>query len=194
MQPSMKLSTVIASFVSTIIPSAVYISEPFNMYAHLSMPKPFSHNVGHPSFTNLFMASRSVLFLSHFSQCFLCIEKCRNTSFNHVWWQVHLGTNALPAFLCVMQYHGMGTLLDHPAHGVCFRRVLCKTMTMDMSVHTNFMNEFGALINSGNDLICHHQILICWALMKCADISNPVSPGTSVGFSLVCFFFWSTFF
>ena len=87
--------------------------------------------------------------------------------------------------LRVMRYHGMGTLLDHPTRGARFRRVLCETvLATDMSVHTKFMNEFGALTDGENGPIYHRQILICQALMKCADISNPVGiSGASGGFS-----------
>ena len=75
-----------------------------------------------------------------------------------------------------MRYHEMGTLLDHPTRGARFRRLLCETvLATDMSVHAKFMNEFEALTDGDNDLVCRRQILICQALMKCADISNPVS-------------------
>ena len=38
----------ITPFVSTITPSAVYLSDPLNAYAHLGMPKPFVHLIGPP--------------------------------------------------------------------------------------------------------------------------------------------------
>ena len=38
----------ITPFVSTITPSAVYLSDPLNGYAHLGMPKPFVHLIGPP--------------------------------------------------------------------------------------------------------------------------------------------------
>ncbi|EGO28711.1 hypothetical protein SERLADRAFT_366408 [Serpula lacrymans var. lacrymans S7.9] len=38
----------IAPFTSTIIPSAAYLADPLNAYAHLGMPKPFVHLLGPP--------------------------------------------------------------------------------------------------------------------------------------------------
>lgn len=41
-------STLIAPYTSTIVPSNVYLSDPLNSYAHLSLPKPFVHLFGPP--------------------------------------------------------------------------------------------------------------------------------------------------
>ena len=38
----------VAPFTSTITPSATYLSDPLNSYAHLGMPKPFVHLLGPP--------------------------------------------------------------------------------------------------------------------------------------------------
>ncbi|KAF8064469.1 hypothetical protein FPV67DRAFT_224442 [Lyophyllum atratum] len=38
----------IAPFTSTITPSATYLSDPLNAYAHLGLPKPFVHLIGPP--------------------------------------------------------------------------------------------------------------------------------------------------
>ncbi|CAL1698683.1 unnamed protein product [Somion occarium] len=40
--------TLIAPYISTIVPSTHYLSDPLNSYAHLSMPKPFVHLLGPP--------------------------------------------------------------------------------------------------------------------------------------------------
>lgn len=40
--------SLIAPYVSTIVPSAHYLADPLNAYAHLSMPKPFVHLLGPP--------------------------------------------------------------------------------------------------------------------------------------------------
>lgn len=47
-------------------------------------------------------------------------------------------------------------------------------MATDMSVHPDFMKSFQHLISGVDGSICTRQILICQAIMKCADISNPV--------------------
>jgi uncharacterized protein len=41
-------SDLITPYVSTITPSASYLSDPLNAYAHLGMPKPFVHLLGSP--------------------------------------------------------------------------------------------------------------------------------------------------
>lgn len=41
-------AALIAPYTSTITPSATYLADPLNAYAHLSMPKPFVHLLGHP--------------------------------------------------------------------------------------------------------------------------------------------------
>lgn len=38
----------VAPYTSTITPSAAYLSDPLNSYAHLGMPKPFVHLIGPP--------------------------------------------------------------------------------------------------------------------------------------------------
>ena len=40
--------SLIAPYVSTIVPSSHYLADPLNAYAHLSMPKPFVHLLGPP--------------------------------------------------------------------------------------------------------------------------------------------------
>ncbi|EPS98053.1 hypothetical protein FOMPIDRAFT_1078601, partial [Fomitopsis schrenkii] len=41
-------SSMITPYTSTITPSTVYLADPLNAYAHLSMPKPFVHLIGPP--------------------------------------------------------------------------------------------------------------------------------------------------
>ncbi|KAH9948848.1 hypothetical protein B0H21DRAFT_707446 [Amylocystis lapponica] len=45
---SIPSSGLVAPYPSTIIPSAAYLSDPLNAYAHLGMPKPFVHLFGPP--------------------------------------------------------------------------------------------------------------------------------------------------
>ena len=89
------------------------------------------------------------------------------------------GKSALEHMHCqlllrVMRQHGLGVLLDHPTDGTRIRRLLWETvMATDMSVHAEFMKNFAALV--ANPKACpRRQTLVCQAIMKCADISNPV--------------------
>lgn len=78
--------------------------------------------------------------------------------------------------LRVMRNHGMGILLDSPAHGFRVRRILLETvLATDMSVHDVFMNRLRGITKGENITICRRQITVCQAILKCADISNPVS-------------------
>lgn len=80
--------------------------------------------------------------------------------------------------LSLMRNHGLGSLLDRPDFGASFRKVLfLVVLAIDMSMHTDFMKAFAKHIQSRRartDLL-KRRILICQALIKCADISNPVS-------------------
>lgn len=92
------------------------------------------------------------------------------------------GKSALEQMHChlllrVMRHHGLGALLDRPNDGVHVRKLLWQTvLATDMSVHDDFMARFEKALSPGeSDSLCYRQILICQAIMKCADISNPVS-------------------
>lgn len=78
--------------------------------------------------------------------------------------------------LSLMRSHGLGTLLDRPDFGASFRKVLfLVVLATDMGMHGDFMKSFSKHIHSRHarsDL--KRRILICQALIKCADISNPV--------------------
>lgn len=80
--------------------------------------------------------------------------------------------------LSLMRNHGLGTLLDRPEFGAVFRKVLfLVVLATDMSMHVDFMAAFKAHIQSrhGHSDTLKRRILTCQALIKCADISNPVS-------------------
>jgi hypothetical protein len=98
---------------------------------------------------------------------------------------VYDGKSALEQLHCalllpIMRRHGLGHLLDHPSTGSYFRELLLKTvLATDMSVHDDFMRRFEQL--SAGNLHASEQetkILMCQAVIKCADISNPVGPRT----------------
>lgn len=79
-----------------------------------------------------------------------------------------------------MRYHGLGSLLDRPEHGPRFRKLLLETvLATDMSVHFEFMARLTALVDGDDTLsIQLRRVLMCQALIKCADISNPVGPSS----------------
>ena len=74
----------------------------------------------------------------------------------------------------VMQHHGLTALFnDHK--GAYLRRLLLTTvLATDMSVHDDFMEKLQLHLNHEECTLCSRQMLISQALLKCADISNPV--------------------
>lgn len=86
--------------------------------------------------------------------------------------------------LSIMHHHGLGVLLDPTKRGRSFRRLLYKTLlATDMSVHFDFMTSFQSLLSEAPLDPLKRQVLVCQALIKCADISNPVGaldPGPPV--------------
>lgn len=77
----------------------------------------------------------------------------------------------------VMRHYGLGSLLDRP-NGRAFRKALDGiVLATDMSVHFEFMTSFNGLLIAGKDYpLSRRKLLLCQALIKCADISNPVGP------------------
>ena len=75
----------------------------------------------------------------------------------------------------VIRHHGLANLLDRPS-GQVFRKTLAGiVLATDMGVHFEFMKNFAHLV-AGKDLpLSYRKLLLCQALIKCADISNPVS-------------------
>lgn len=86
-------------------------------------------------------------------------------------------------------YHGTSETASKGT-GTEFRNLLVKTiLSTDMSVHFQWMPKFEELINRLNtdgggekdlgkateDVDSQTRLLLCQALIKCADISNPVS-------------------
>ncbi|KAF9485013.1 HD-domain/PDEase-like protein, partial [Pholiota conissans] len=117
------------------------------------------HDVGHPGFSNIFMKNaRTPLSL------------------------VFNDTSALENLHCllllqVMKHHGLGALLDDPAHGQHLRKILQKTvLATDMGVHQDFMERMQRMLDGERTSLCHRQVIICQAILKNADISNPTRP------------------
>ena len=75
----------------------------------------------------------------------------------------------------VIRRHGLGSLLDRPNGGQIFRKTLAGiVLATDMGVHFEFMKKFGLLVAGKTYPLWHRKLLLCQALIKCADISNPV--------------------
>lgn len=85
--------------------------------------------------------------------------------------------------LRVMRHHGLGALLDSQIDGLHIRKLLWETvLATDMSVHADFMDRFQRIMTTDAvGPICLRQMVLCQAIMKCADISNPVRQGYFAG-------------
>ena len=76
----------------------------------------------------------------------------------------------------IMRHNDLGFLLDRPKTGSSFRQLLLgAVLATDMGVHFDFMAEFTRLVNGADFPELKRRVLVCQALIKCADISNPVS-------------------
>lgn len=113
------------------------------------------HDVGHPGFTNVFMKN---------AQTPLSIVFSNRSALE----QMHCSL-----LLRIMRHHGLGPLLERPQA----RKLLWETiMATDMSVHADFMESFERLISGEKGPITLRKVVMCQAIMKCADISNPSRP------------------
>lgn len=76
----------------------------------------------------------------------------------------------------IMRHNNLAFMLDRPQTGSSFRKLLLgAVLATDMGVHFNFMAEFKKLVNGADFPELKRRVLVCQALIKCADISNPVS-------------------
>lgn len=76
-----------------------------------------------------------------------------------------------------MRSHGLGDVLDQAGDGGRRRKLLWNTiLATDMKLHAGIMERFQMMLN-GDERIeePERKVLLCQALIKCADISNPVS-------------------
>ena len=76
----------------------------------------------------------------------------------------------------IMKRHGLGHLLCGHLRGSCFRKLLLGSiLATDMAVHNTFMMNFSSMLEEpGRGDVFEKRLLLCQALLKCADISNPV--------------------
>ncbi len=78
--------------------------------------------------------------------------------------------------LHILRRQGFGFLLDNshstPHH---FRKLLAETvLATDMRVHSQFMGRFQRIVDGAEADHWTRRVLVCQALIKAADISNPV--------------------
>ncbi|KZT64550.1 HD-domain/PDEase-like protein [Daedalea quercina L-15889] len=117
------------------------------------------HDVGHPGLSNAFMKNAKTPLAVVYDD-------------KSVLEQMHYSL-----ILHIMRHNGLALLLDRPCSGQALRKLLLGTvLATDMSVHAEFMANFQELV-AGNDVGEHkRKVLVCQALIKCADISNPSRP------------------
>ncbi|KAG1898497.1 uncharacterized protein F5891DRAFT_1043727 [Suillus fuscotomentosus] len=115
------------------------------------------HDVGHPGLTNMFMKNAKAP-LSDVYDNKSALE------------QMHCAL-----LIQAMRHHGLGKLLDRPDNG--FRKMLAGiVLATDMSVHYQFIRDFQSLVDGRVYSLDRRRLLLCQAIIKCADISNPSRP------------------
>ncbi|KAG2059754.1 HD-domain/PDEase-like protein [Suillus hirtellus] len=115
------------------------------------------HDVGHPGLTNMFMKNAKAP-LSDVYDNKSALE------------QMHCAL-----LIQAMRQHGLGKLLDRPDSG--FRKMLAGiVLATDMSVHYQFIRDFQSLVDGREYSLDRRRLLLCQAIIKCADISNPSRP------------------
>ncbi|KAG1753517.1 uncharacterized protein EDB91DRAFT_401488 [Suillus paluster] len=115
------------------------------------------HDVGHPGLTNMFMKNAKAP-LSDVYDNKSALE------------QMHCAL-----LIQTMRHHGLGKLLDRPGSG--FRKVLAGiVLATDMNVHFDFIRDFQSLVGGREYSLHRRRLLLCQAIIKCADISNPSRP------------------
>ncbi|TFY65382.1 hypothetical protein EVG20_g5611 [Dentipellis fragilis] len=116
------------------------------------------HDAGHPGLTNVFMKNAKTPLSSLYEQS--ALEQMHCTLLIHV-----------------LRRQGLGFLLDNPKNGTSFRKLLLETvLATDMRVHLDFMIRLERLVNGEQTDLWKQKVLICQAIIKCADISNPCRP------------------
>jgi len=77
--------------------------------------------------------------------------------------------------LHILRRQGFSFLLDNPHSTPHFRKLLAETvLATDMRVHGQFMKRFQQIIDGAEVDHWTKRVLVCQALIKAADISNPV--------------------
>jgi hypothetical protein len=145
-----------------------------NTYLFALFIAAIGHDVGHPGLTNMFMV-RHIQQASRVPPDFYPQKNAKaplSTMYDNksALEQLHYAL-----LVQAMRHHGLGKLLDGPDSGRRFRKVLAGiVLATDMVVHYDFMRDFTSLVTGGDYSLPQRQLLLCQAIIKCADISNPV--------------------
>ncbi|OCH89218.1 HD-domain/PDEase-like protein [Obba rivulosa] len=116
------------------------------------------HDVGHPGLTNSFLKNAKTPLAQVYDD-------------KSVLEQMHYSL-----ILQIMRHTGLGSLLDHSQPG-SFRKLLLGTvLATDLGVHNEFMQNFEDLLAGKQDRQFRRRVVLCQAIIKCADISNPGRP------------------
>ncbi|TFK91193.1 HD-domain/PDEase-like protein [Polyporus arcularius HHB13444] len=117
------------------------------------------HDVGHPGLTNAFMRNAKTPLAVVYDD-------------KSVLEQMHYSL-----IMQIMRHNNLGFLLDRLPSGSSFRKLLLgAVLATDMGVHFDFMSEFRSLVAGADFPELKRRILVCQAIIKCADISNPSRP------------------
>ncbi|KAI0066906.1 HD-domain/PDEase-like protein [Artomyces pyxidatus] len=117
------------------------------------------HDVGHPGFTNVFMKNAKAPLSSLYDDK-SPLEQMHCTLLLHI-----------------LRRQGLGFLLDSQEITPLFRKLLAETvLATDMRVHIDFMHRFQRIISGEETDVYKKKVIVCQALIKCADISNPCRP------------------
>ncbi len=134
------------------------------------------HDVGHPGVTNSFMVSVHRSFLSSTLLQTPSMKKNAQAPLSSLYdhnsplEQLHY-----TLLLHILRRQGFGFLLDSLHSAPHFRKLLAETvLATDMRVHSQFMERFQQIVNGAEADHWTKRVLVCQALIKAADISNPV--------------------
>ncbi|PSS36950.1 hypothetical protein PHLCEN_2v1166 [Hermanssonia centrifuga] len=117
------------------------------------------HDVGHPGLTNAFLRNAKTPLAEVYD------DKSILEQMHH------------SLMLQIMKSNGLGVLLDRPISGQRFRKLLFLiVIATDMGIHPEFMTRFQEMIDGNPVDSFQERVLVCQAIIKCADISNPARP------------------
>ncbi|KAI0266541.1 hypothetical protein BC834DRAFT_133555 [Gloeopeniophorella convolvens] len=117
------------------------------------------HDAGHPGVTNGFMKNAQAPLSSLYDHN-SPLEQLHYTLLSHI-----------------LRRQGFAFLLDNSGQASHFRELLAKTiLATDMRVHYEFMDNYRKLVEGAAVEPWDAKVLVCQALIKAADISNPCRP------------------
>jgi len=117
----------------------------------------------------------------------LCFQKNAKAPLSSLYDNSPLEQMHCTLLLHILRRQGLGFLLDNPRSGAQFRKLLSETvLATDMRVHLDFMIRFKRIVDGEQVDLEKKKVLVCQALIKCADISNPVRIALCVRCSAWC--------